>query len=283
VAYCEDALLSVKWQSYAEMEHIFMDGGSTDGTVEKLRKYAAQAGWEHLRLISEADRGQSDALNKGFDLATGDIIGWLNSDDRYRPGCFEAVVDAFNSNPSVDIIYGDYTWIDEHHKLLQIRREIEFSHFILLCHRVLYIPSTATFFRRRIFDEGNLIDLEFHYAMDHEFFARLARQGYRFKHIPKLMADFRWHPDSKSSKNAAKQVQEVDKVASIYSPVLNKFPDGIARSLALMVLRRLAAGLRYSEKLFRGYYLDQFFSRSQKVGEADRERETQFNQISNDC
>src|SRR6266481_7579947 len=97
-AFIEEALLSVKEQHYENVEHIVIDGASTDGTVELLRRYCGQPGWEHLRWISEPDRGQSDALNKGCQLITGDIVGWLNSDDRYRPRCFAEVVEAFNKN-----------------------------------------------------------------------------------------------------------------------------------------------------------------------------------------
>src|SRR5580658_3296860 len=122
--FIEATLRSVKSQHYPALEHIVVDGASTDSTVEILKRFAAMPGWEHLRWISEEDRGQSDAINKGFRMATGDIIGWLNSDDRYRPGCFRAVVEAFKANPDIDILYGDYTWIDETGRILQVRREI---------------------------------------------------------------------------------------------------------------------------------------------------------------
>ncbi len=115
--------------------------------------------------------------NKGFQRAKGEIIGWLNSDDRYRPDCFEHVVRAFEENPDVDIVYGDYLMVDAAGKVLKIRREIEFSAFVLLYHRVLYIPTTATFFRRRVFDEGNWLDETLQYAMDLEFFIRLSDLG----------------------------------------------------------------------------------------------------------
>src|SRR6185437_12218473 len=90
-AFIEEALWSVKNQGYPWVEHLVMDGGSTDETVSILKRYSSQTGWEHLKWVSEPDNGQSDALNKGFRVATGDIIGWLNSDDRYRTGCFQAI------------------------------------------------------------------------------------------------------------------------------------------------------------------------------------------------
>jgi len=169
-------------------------------------------------------------------------------------------VEAFRRFPEADIIYGDYTCINEDGRVFQIRREIEFSHFVLRYHRVLYIPTTATFFRRRVVDEGNLIDERFDCTMDYEFFLRLAERGYRFKHVPYLLADFRWHPRSKSSSQPGKELQTVDQIAQMYSPILRRFPEGWWKKCALQVLRIPAAILRYSEKLFKGYYFEQFRS-----------------------
>jgi glycosyltransferase involved in cell wall biosynthesis len=259
-AFIELALESVRSQNYASAEHIVVDGGSTDGTVEYLRSLSGKAGWQHLRWISERDRGQSDALNKGFKMASGDIIGWLNSDDVYRSGCFAAITSAFENNRAVDILYGDTTWIDEKSNIIQVRREIEFSRFVLAYHRVLYIPTTSTFFRRRIFDDGNWIDTRYDYAMDYEFFLRLTNAGYRFQHIPCLLADFRWHSESKSCSQSEKHLAEHDDIARMYSPLLRRMPTGIPLALARKGARLLAACRRYSEKLLRGYYFEQYRS-----------------------
>lgn len=256
--FIEEALQSVKEQSYPAAEHLVIDGGSSDGTVEILKRYSSQPGWEHLHWISERDRGQSDALNKGFRTATGDIVGWLNSDDRYRSGCFQTIVDGFQKHDEADVIYGDYTWVDEKGKITQVRREISFSRFILLYHRVLYIPSTATFFNRRIFEKGEFINTDLHYSMDYEFFVRLAQHGYRFKHVSGLLADFRWHSSSKTVTNAAAQSKEVDEVVRQYSRPLRRCPTRATQTLGLRVLRAAAAGARYFEKLLRGYYFGQW-------------------------
>ena len=131
-SFIEEALLSVQKQNYPSVEHIVIDGASTDGTVEILKRYGNLSGWEHLRWISEPDQGQSDALNKGFRMATGEIIGWLNSDDRYRANCFSYVASAFGQTPDTDVLYGDCTWIDALGNCLQIRKEIEFSELLAL-------------------------------------------------------------------------------------------------------------------------------------------------------
>src|SRR5690242_2268039 len=90
-AFIQDAIFSVTKQRAEQVEHWVIDGGSTDGTIDLLRLHSDSNTGKTLQWVSEPDRGQSDALNKGFSRATGDIVGWLNSDDRYRDGCFEKV------------------------------------------------------------------------------------------------------------------------------------------------------------------------------------------------
>jgi glycosyltransferase involved in cell wall biosynthesis len=257
-SFVEEALQSVKDQNYPFLEHIVLDGASTDRTVSILQEYSQRPDWQHLRWVSKPDQGQSDALNKGFRMATGDIIGWLNSDDRYRPLSFKKVVSALEAFPDADIVYGDYSDMDEVGRVSRIRREIEFSRFVLAYHRVLYIPTTSTFFRRRIFEEGNWINTRYHYAMDYEFFLRLANAGYRFRHIPHVLADFRWHSESKSGGHSRQQLTEHDEIARMYSPLLRRMPTGIPLAAARKGARLLAAGRRYSEKLLRGYYFEQY-------------------------
>lgn len=257
--FVEEALLSVRNQGVASVEHIVVDGGSKDHTVEVLKRYSLLPGEVTLRWISEPDRGQSDALNKGFRMARGQIVGWLNSDDLYRPDCFRAVLQSFQQNPAVDVLYGDYRCVDARGQLLRLRREIEFSHFILRYHRVLYVPTPSTFFRRRIFDEGNLIDIQYHYAMDYEFFLRLAERGYRFKHVRRFLADFRIHEQSKTGSQAFRQLEEHNQIAQIYAPGLRRLPPGLPRRSGFLFLRGVAGSLRYIEKLYRGYYFAQLF------------------------
>lgn len=257
--YLEEALLSVKEQNYPAVEHIVADGASTDGSLDVLKGCATRPGWDHLRWFSEPDRGQSDALNKCLSLASGDIVGWLNSDERYRPGCFQHVAAAFQQHSDVQVIYGDYTWIDENGRVLQVRPEIEFSSFILHYHRVLYIHSAATFFRWRVFRDGNLFDASLENDMDYEFFLRLVHRGYRFKHLPKLLAEFRWHAQCKSSTQNERVLQQHDRTLLKYSPILQKLPAEALRKPVLFGLRTVAGALRYSEKLMRGYYFTQFF------------------------
>jgi glycosyltransferase involved in cell wall biosynthesis len=253
-AYLEQTLASVQSQNYPTLEHIVVDGASTDGTPDLLARKSGES-WSHLRWLSEPDKGQTQAMNKGLRMATGDVIGWLNSDDIYRPGCLEAVARVFEEHPEVDVLYGDYTFIDKDGKHLSERREIEPNRLVLFYHHVLYIPTTATFFRRRIFDSGYWLDESLQYAMDYEFFVRLAMAGFHFRHISALLADFRLHPASKTCATAERQMAETRWVRDHLSPVARRMRPGLLCSMCLGCLRFCAAVARYSEKFLRGYYL----------------------------
>jgi glycosyltransferase involved in cell wall biosynthesis len=255
-AFLTEALLSVQQQKCDKLEHLVIDGESADDSANILRRHSEETGWKHLSWTSEPDHGQSHALNKGLARASGDIIGWLNSDDRYRPGCLSYVSRIFQECPEADVVYGDYTWINEAGHTIQLRREIEFNRFILLYHRVLYIPTTATFFRRRIIDEGNWLDESLKYAMDFDFFVRLALRGYRFLHVPATLGEFRFQSASKTSTAPHRQLEEVNRLIYRTSPVLRRLESPAASLFVLLLLRSCAAGMRYTEKLFRGYYFD---------------------------
>jgi glycosyltransferase involved in cell wall biosynthesis len=256
-SFIDEALESVRRQNAEDYEHLVIDGMSTDGTVDLLRKQAMNRKQQNMFWISERDSGQSEALNKGFRRAKGEIIGWLNSDDRYRADCFKHVVQAFEDNPDVDIFYGDYLMVDAVGEVLKIRREIEFSAFVLLYHRILYIPTTATFFRRRVFEEENWLDEKLQYAMDLEFFIRLSKRGYRFKHIPQLLADFRMQPDSKTCSYPGRQRLEHRQVVLAYAPICRHLKYPRVKNLTLTLFSSLAGIRRYSEKMLRGYYWEQ--------------------------
>lgn len=245
--FIAEAIESVLAQNYVDFEHIIVDNCSTDGTLNILARYP------HLRVICEKDCGQSDALNKGFKAATGDIIGWLNADDKYLPGCFDRMLEALAKHPEFDMVYGDYRFVDAKGGLIRNRRELAFDRFMLKYLHVLYIPTITTFFRRKIFDEGYFLDIDYHYAMDYEFFVRLADGGYKFKHIPYLMADYRWHQDSKSSCHPACQYEEIRKALVAHDKLIGGLQEP-QRTWALKFFMVMARAKRYFLKLFRGAY-----------------------------
>lgn len=257
--YLREALESVRAQGFESAEHIVLDGGSTDCTLRRLQGLRKQPGWSHLHWQSRSDRGQSSALNRGFEMATGDIVGWLNADDRYRPGCFQHVAEAFRANPEVDVFYGDYALINEAGQPTTIRHEIEFNRFILTYHRVLYIPTASTFFRARIFRDGIRLREHLHYAMDYELFLRLANLGYHIRHTHSVLAEFRVHPQSKSIRYRERQLAERRQILYSSLPSAAGLAATTSGRTLLHGLEWAAGAMRCSQKLLRGAY----FTRTQ--------------------
>jgi glycosyltransferase involved in cell wall biosynthesis len=257
--YLEECLRSVKDQHHSGVEHIVMDGGSSDGSVEILREFAAKSGWSHLKWVSEPDGGQSDAINKGFRMAQGDVVGWLNSDDFYLHDCFKYVEQAFDSKPRPDVLYGDYVWMNEITGTYQVRREIPFSRFVLFHTNVPFILSSGSFFlARKIIENGDLLDINYHYAMDYEYYLRLFRKGYRFCHSPSVMGVLRLHGSCKSKTQRARAIEEHERARRENLKELGIMPSGIGLELHLTLLRSLAIGCRWSAKAIKGYYFKQF-------------------------
>lgn len=188
--FIEEAILSVLNQGYDNFEHIIIDGGSTDNTVEILKKYP------HLIWVSERDKGQSDAINKGFDRATGDIIGWLNTDDYYLPNAFNSIIAQFQLNNAYDAVYGDVDFVDKEKRLIKVGLSRIPVKWYILFH--CYIHSASFFFKREILDSGVRIDPDLHITMDKDFFANIFYKGYRLKYLNKTLTAFRWHEDNKS-------------------------------------------------------------------------------------
>lgn len=190
VRFIEETIRSVQAQDYAPIEHIVMDGGSTDGTVEVLRKYA------HLKWASEPDQGQSDALNKGFKLAQGQIVGWLNADDTYNTGAVAEAVDFLQAHPEVSIVYGDCAIIDETSRVTGLIATGAFS----LAEHLLgnQIPQPSVFLRRSAVEASGGVDETLHYVMDYDLWLRLAAKGFEFAHIPSVLANFRMCAGTKS-------------------------------------------------------------------------------------
>ncbi|MGD0929531.1 MAG: glycosyltransferase family 2 protein [Candidatus Korobacteraceae bacterium] len=199
--FIEDAILSVSRQQGVRVEHIVIDGASTDRTLEVVRRFG------EVQWTSEPDRGQSDAINKGFHRATCDLVGWLNADDYYLPGGLEAIARAAQEHPEADVIYGDCVFVDSGGKIVRSKVEHDFDRSVLM-YFGCYIPSTSTFFRRRIIDSSWLLDCDYRVCMDFEYFARLAHAGFIFHYVPQFIAAFRWHGSNVSLKQFARRAEE---------------------------------------------------------------------------
>jgi glycosyltransferase involved in cell wall biosynthesis len=185
--FIEETILSVLRQGYPNLEYIIIDGGSTDNTVEILRKHEhALAYW-----VSERDQGQSSALNKGLRRATGEIIGWLNSDDMYTEGCFRHVVDAFAASPDAVLVHGNRILLDADSHVSGWATLPSFdpqTTGFIVC-------SETAFWRRSV---GALFSAELRFAMDLEFFSRLYQTG-RFVKLDAFLGYFRCYRGNKSS------------------------------------------------------------------------------------
>lgn len=193
VEYLETCLRSVAHQSYSNIEHIVVDGGSTDGSQKTLEEYQKRD--DRLKFSSGPDKGQGDAVNKGFAQASGDIIAWINSDDYYfDEEVFKFVVEFFDKNPEVDIIYGGMAYVDSKNNLTHIRIPPQYNYGMLT--RISYIGNTNTFFRRKVIDK-HILDADYHYVIDHEYMLRITKDftAYRTK---RMIACFRVHPDAKT-------------------------------------------------------------------------------------
>ena len=183
-AYISQTIQSVVEQSYPHVENIIVDGASTDGSVEIIGEWARRYP-QRIRWVSEPDQGQTEAINKGFGLAQGEIVAWLNSDDTYlfRSTLCE-VVDLFRRMPEVDVLYGDAVLISADGRLLKVLCTPTFSYDWLL--RGCRIVQPAVFVRRRVI-EAALPDPAISIVMDYEYWLRLGRK-YRFRHVDRLWA-----------------------------------------------------------------------------------------------
>lgn len=229
--FIEDALLSVSRQEHVSVEHIVVDGASTDPTVEIVSRRS------RVLCITEPDDGQSDAINKGFRCASGDLVGWLNADDYYLPGALQAIAEAAEQHPDADVIYGDCVFVDGRGDIVRSKVEHDFDRAVLM-HFGCYIPSTSTFFRRRVIDSGYLLDCQYRVCMDFEYFARLAHAGFKFHYVPRFIAAFRWHGDNVSIRNMGRRAEERRLVQQRYGGYSNS-PEALQAVTAMSRARRL--------------------------------------------
>lgn len=187
---------SVLSQDYSRLEYVIRDGGSNDGSVDVLRRFDGRVQW-----ISERDDGQSDAIERGFRNTSGEIMGWLNSDDLLLPGTLKYVARFFAENPHVDVVYGHRVLIDEHDN--EIGRWVVPPHDGDTLRWVDTVPQETMFWRRRLWDRVGGIDPSFHFAMDWDLILRFLDADARFVRLPRFLGAFRVHEDQKTLSRAA--------------------------------------------------------------------------------
>jgi glycosyltransferase involved in cell wall biosynthesis len=232
--WLRDSLRSVADQTYPHVEHVVMDGGSTDGTIGLL-----EAAGTHVRWRSEPDRGQSHALNKALAVSRGEIIGWLNADDAYFDAqVVEQVAAAFRRHPDIDVVYGHAALANADGLILQMLWVPPFTYELLKRHN--YIIQPAAFVRRSAL-EGRLADESYHFVMDRELWLRLGRRR-RFLRIDRVLAIDRHHPYRKSLSTAFHASDEHGRLNRCYA-----VPDGrvdhAVLTVSKLVFRLAGAGL----------------------------------------
>jgi glycosyltransferase involved in cell wall biosynthesis len=241
--YIEKTILSVLGQDYQDYEYIVMDGGSNDGTIDILKKYGNRLKW-----ISEKDKGQSDAINKGLIISKGKIVSYLNADDVLADNTLRFISEFFDRHPGIMWISGGYGIIDENGK--KIRHAITYWKKIWLSlHKLLntgailkifnYIPQPSTFFRKEVFKKTGLFDTSLEFTMDYDLWLRIIKK-YPLKVTYKTLSFFRIHNDAKTVVNVNKSFNESFLVASRYT-----------KSATLLALHKLHDILAiYTYKLF---------------------------------
>jgi glycosyltransferase involved in cell wall biosynthesis len=229
-AYLEETIASVLSQEYDDFEYILIDGGSTDGTVDIIRRHAEQD--RRIRWISEPDEGISDAFNKGIRMASGDIIGIINSDDKYIPGALQLVAESLAMHPDSDVFHGNMTRSQSNTVLYLIKpSDVERN----IWHE-MPINTPAMFVTRRAYQAVGFYDTNLKLAMDYDLVLRLYRAGYRFLHIDKALANMSY--GGVSDERFLDALREVRMVA-----VRQGAPR--AKVYAWFIYKSVSAGIKY--------------------------------------
>ena len=212
--YLEECIRSILGQGYPDLEYFIIDGGSSDKSVEIIQKYADRlTGW-----VSERDRGQSDAINKGLKQATGELVTWLNADDFYLPGALKAVAQAYQIHPEAPFYFGDGLRVNEQGERKQNffpNGKVLFDRTALI-HGLNYILQPAAFIRREALEKAGYLDLNLHYGMDTDLWIRLSAQGEPAP-VQALLAASREHDSSKTATGSFKRLEELRLLAEIHS------------------------------------------------------------------
>lgn len=221
--YLEATIRSVLEQDYPNIEYLVIDGGSTDGSADIIERYAGKLGyWESVK-----DKGQTDAINKGFARAKGDILAWINSDDTYNPKAVGEAVKFLIENPDVALVYADCDFIDETGRVIGRFASAQ-TDYQKLRRGYVRIPQQTMFFRAEYWKKLGPLDPSFYFAMDYDLWVRIAKHA-PLKYLPgKTWANFRIHTSSKTNVNDERGWKEMLRVhyrdgGSFFSPIVAKY------------------------------------------------------------
>jgi glycosyltransferase involved in cell wall biosynthesis len=271
---------SVLSQDYPNVEYIIMDGGSTDDTADVARPYS-----DRLTFVSESDRGQSHAINKGFAMARGAIVAYLNSDDIFLPGAIRHAVDALQADPALGMIYGDGYQIDIDGAVISHFQATQKFELWRLAHLSDYILQQTVFWRKSAYDAVGQFDESLYYGMDWDMFIRVGLR-YPVKYIPEHMGAIREYATAKTFSGGARRIRELVKIIRrhtglVFPPAMfvyglttyEKIWNGWIERLIPAPLERLRAKLQrivtrvthrivgYVVRDYQGWYADGWASR----------------------
>lgn len=193
--FLEETILSVLNQNYSNLEYIIIDGGSTDNSVDIIKKHEGRLAY----WISEKDRGQAHAINKGFKRATGEVVNWLNSDDLLEQGALEILAKEIEKVPTSDFYFGDFSVINSEGIKLFSRKSGPYKFNTLFWGRQLS-SQPAVFFRRKLLENIGYLDESLNFCMDTEFWIRAASNGAKFHQIKSTLGIARMHSDAKTTR-----------------------------------------------------------------------------------
>jgi glycosyltransferase involved in cell wall biosynthesis len=220
--FLERTILSVLNQTYPDIEYIIIDGGSQDDSVSVIHKYQGKLkGW-----VSEKDQGQTDAINKGFAMATGDILAWINSDDTYEPDTVRRAVEYLDTHPDIGLVYADTKFINEKDEVIGTF-PAALTNYVKLRQGYVHIPQQAAFFRASLWKKAAPLDPSFYFAMDYDLWIRLAKlSGVAYVHSH--WANFRLHGEAKTIHSDDRCWPEMLKVhyrdgGKFFSPIVFKY------------------------------------------------------------
>lgn len=201
--FLERTILSVIGQNYPNLEYFVIDGGSTDGSLEIIKKYEHAMTW----WLSELDAGQTDAINKGIARATGEWIGWQNSDDVYIGNVFEQMAELIRERPEIDLIIGDLQLIDADDNPGRVIKYVRPSYKALLAEGML-AANQAAFWKRSLHDQIGVLNTEMQCSFDYDWFVRLTERTQNTLHVPRVWGALRLHADTKTSNRALQFAEE---------------------------------------------------------------------------